>query len=915
MPKIGLRLWLILSVVLPTLLVGILLGAYFNYQQQQEMQRHLREHAANIALPLAISSQQLLQQQQGKAVQTLLEHTHRLNSPQVISISLFNADSELLFTSNSQQDLSADPFHQQRPDKLQISYQNRPGKLLVYQPLLKTNFLLDDAHGYLLLALQQEPMLLQQQVNLLHTSLMVGGLVLLSITLALLMIQKQLGAQRRLKRQLQQLLDGEYRLRSYPLGILELEQLQQSMLLLAKRLSTLEQEMQQNIEQVTSDLQQSMEQLEIQNIQLEFAKRKALDDNRQKSDFLAKMSHELRTPLNAVIGFTRQLLKTPLTPNQGDYLHTIQKSANSLLNLVNDVLDFSRLEEGRMAINPEPVALRDLLNDAVELLAANAFDKQLELVLIFETGCPDDVVVDPARLTQILMNIAGNAIKFTEHGSVVIRVSATALSEDQFTIQISVKDTGRGISEEKQSRLFDGVTIAEQHDQQSGSGLGLLISKRLVQAMQGNIGFDSKLGEGSTFWFTLKCLKHPITVAETLPLAQLENKTVLYFEPQQYSREATLQLLNSWGMQVTACATKGQLQQAINRGQQYDIGLIGRAVAINQVNEIIALVQQLRQSCQHVYLLVNTLSPNLREVLLSSGATACLPKPAHSRKLALALAQPYNLPVLPQPGKDQPPRGALRVLTVDDNEANLKLINTLLRERVQELDSARDGAEAWQKTTQHVYDIIFMDINMPVMDGITACQRIRQSSLNEHTPIIAVTAHAMDGERARLLSLGFNEFLTKPLDEQMLHFTLQEFCQLNRNHTVVPQLMLKPVPLIDWDTALQRAAGKQDLAQEMLQLLVQSLPQAEQQIEQALADNDQQLLLHALHKLHGACCYTGVPRLKNLLEALETQLKKGVNIKTLAPELSELEDVLALLKAADLTEAAAQASSTTVAHA
>jgi two-component system sensor histidine kinase BarA len=285
------------------------------------------------------------------------------------------------------------------------------------------------------------------------------------------------------------------------------------------------------------------------------------------------------------------------------------------------------------------------------------------------------------------------------------------------------------------------------------------------------------------------------------------------------------------------------------------------------------------------------------------------------RKLALALAQPYSLPTPSGPAKELMLRGALRVLTVDDNEANLKLINTLLRERVQELDSAHDGAEAWQKTTQHVYDIIFMDINMPVMDGITACQRIRQSSLNEHTPIIAVTAHAMDGERARLLSLGFNEFLTKPLDEQMLHFTLQEFCQLTRNQAPALKIAPQATPLIDWEAALMRAAGKADLAQEMLQLLVQSLPQAEQQIEQALTDNDQQLLLHALHKLHGACCYTGVPRLKNLLEALETQLKKGVAIKSLAPELSELEDVLGLLKAANITSPPAQASSITVAQA
>lgn len=895
MPKIGLRLWLTLAVILPSLLVAILLGGYFNAKQQQDLQQQLQEQAANIALPLAISSQQLLNLQQDHSIQALLEQVHRLNSPLVTSINLYNNDKTLRFSSNPQQNWQA--LVQRHPAPEQVTFQSTQTTLLVFQPLISHNVLLYQPSGYLVLALDQQSLLMEQQVRVLHTILITFCVLLLAIILGLWLVQKFLTAQRRLRRQSQQLLDGDYRLKNYPQPIHELALLQENLLLLSKRLQTLEQEMQLNIEQVTSDLQQSMEQLEIQNIQLEFGRRKALEENRQKSDFLAKMSHELRTPLNAVIGFTRQLLKTNLTLSQKDYLHTIQKSANSLLNLVNDVLDFSRLEEGRLAINTEPVSLREVMNDTVELLAPSAFEKQLELVLMFEPGCPDDLVLDPARLSQVLLNIAGNAIKFTEHGSIVILVRATTLSEDQVNLHVSVKDTGRGISEEKQSRLFDGQAITEQHEQQTGSGLGLLISKRLVQAMQGNIGFDSKVGEGSTFWFTIKCQLHQLAIADELPFNVLENKTILYFEPQQYSREATLQLLHSWGMQVIVCATKRQLQQAINQ-HQYDIGLIGRAIAINQVNEIIALVQQLQNHCQYVYLLVNTLSPNMREVLLSSGATACLPKPAHTRKLAEALAEPYQLrQPLTLPAAASFP--TLRILTVDDNQANLKLINTLLAEFARDIDSAVDGAEAWRKCTQHVYDIIFMDINMPVMDGIQSCQRIRQSSLNEHTPVIAVTAHAVDGERERLLSLGFNEFLTKPLDENMLHFTLQEFCQLAKQQHRPAPLVPQTTPLIDWDAALQRAAGKADLAQDMLQLLIQSLPQTQKQINQALQENEPQMLLHTLHKLHGACCYTGVPRLKNLLETLETQLKKGASIRALEPELSELDDVLEQLLQAD----------------
>ncbi|CAM5196758.1 histidine kinase [Alishewanella longhuensis] len=315
----------------------------------------------------------------------------------VISISLFNTQGELLLTSNSQHDLSQETLHQQHVKPNQLNYLDQQQHLLVYQPLLKSNPLRDDDPGYLLLQFEQQHLLLEQQISLLHSGLFIAVILFLALCLAFFLIQKLQPELHRIKRQMQQLMDGQYRVRALPLTIREMDVLQTGVLQLAERLARLEQEMQQNIEQVTSDLQQSMEQLEIQNIQLDFAKRKALEDNRQKSDFLAKMSHELRTPLNAVIGFTRQLLKTPLSHHQSDYLHTIQKSANSLLNLVNDVLDFSRLEEGRMSINPEPFSLRDTLNDATELLAANAFDKQLELVLVFSPDCPDDVIADPAR--------------------------------------------------------------------------------------------------------------------------------------------------------------------------------------------------------------------------------------------------------------------------------------------------------------------------------------------------------------------------------------------------------------------------------------------------------------------------------------------------------------------------------------
>ena len=896
MTKIGLRAWLLLCSLLPALLVSVSCAGYFSYVRYQEITLSFQQQARNVALPLAISSQDLLGRQNLPALTELLEQAHRLHSPLVANISVFDTSHQPLFHTNPQQfdrQLALDASRV-LPENGLIT--NNAQYLLLYMPLPGTAVEpVSKPHhnGYLLLQIPQAQLQLRLQ-NMLLQMTMVTLFCLLGVILPTLFLLRRLYLPVRvIQHNLRQLLAGRTPLVTQHNSLVrELDLLQQGLQQLGTRLSMQELELQQQIEQVTSDLQQSMELLEVQNIELDFARRKAQEENRQKSEFLAKMSHELRTPLNGVIGFTRQLLKTQLTSSQHDYLTTIQKSANSLLHLVNDVLDFSKLEEGRLSINPEPFSLRDLLNDATELLAANAFEKHLELVLMVEPSCPDDLVADPTRFTQVLMNIAGNAIKFTDHGSIVIRVSATLLNEDQLILHCSVQDTGRGISDEQQSQLFQGFTQSDSRSHQTGSGLGLMISQRLVKAMGGNIGFDSKEAEGSTFWFTLKCLRHQLSVADSLPLEVLENKQLLYFEPQQHSREATLSLLHSWGIQVTACATKGQLQQALAQ-QHYDIGLIGRTIALNQVNQVLALVQQVKPQCDHIYLLVNTLSPHLRESLLNTGADACLSKPPHIRKLASTLAQPYLTRNNQGQPAAEPQQSNLKILTVDDNEANLKLINALLSEQVEHIDSARDGAEAWHKATQHAYDIIFMDINMPVMDGVTACQRIRQSSLNEHTPIIAVTAHAIDGERARLLTLGFNEFLSKPLDDNMLSCTLREFCPVSR---LAAAPTAWPVSkLVDWPLALERASGKCSLMKEMLQMLISSISPTRAAIAQALATHDDAQVLQQVHKLHGACCYTGVPRLKQLAELLETQLKQGKSLNQLEPELLELDDLMQAL--------------------
>ncbi|MBU1310463.1 MAG: histidine kinase, partial [Gammaproteobacteria bacterium] len=480
-----LRSWLLLCSLLPALLLSVFCAGYFSYVRHQELALSFTGKAGQIGQTLALSSSALLQQTSSDSLNQLLMQSHQQNSPYISNISLVSATKAVFHTNALQfnDHLLLTPGTQLSPAGKMLQQQQQ---LLFYIPLYNSN------DSYLLLQLPMAELQLRQHQAVLYGLLLALAALLLVCLPAYWLLLRVTKPLQNISQQVSQLVSGAMPGPAIASIVTELNTLQHSLQQLGNSLQEQQQETEQQFEQITSDLQLSMEQLEVQNIQLDFARRKALEENRQKSEFLAKMSHELRTPLNGVIGFTRQLLKTRLSGAQQDYLTTIQKSANSLLHLVNDVLDFSKLEEGRLSINPEPFSLRDLLHDATELLAANAFDKHLELVLLVEPSCPDDLVADPARFTQILMNIAGNAIKFTDHGSIVIRVSATLLNEDQLILHCSVQDTGCGISEEQQSLLFQGFSPSTERSHQTGSGLGLMISQRLVKAMSGNIGFESR---------------------------------------------------------------------------------------------------------------------------------------------------------------------------------------------------------------------------------------------------------------------------------------------------------------------------------------------------------------------------------------------------------------------------------------
>ena len=487
-----------------------------------------------------------------------------------------------------------------------------------------------------------------------------------------------------------------------------------------------------------------------------------------------------------------------------------------------------------------------------------------------------------------------------------IDITHRVIKQTNASLLVSVSDTGVGIAMEKQDALFTPFGQADSSITRKfgGTGLGLIITKHIVEAMRGSISLNSAPGQGTCFTFNAIFELPKRAFNNDLPTYSLENKRILFFEPQEHTHYAILAQLHEWQMQVTPCLTEEAFYQALERDLSYDICLVGNTADVEQMPVLKNYITKSRPLADYLYLMVSTISHNMRESLVGSGADACASKPLHYRKLCEMLAAPYrldhpdvstdehDLPILP-----------LKALIADDNDANLKLLSTLLSEQIEGIDTAHNGAQAVALCKTHKYDLIFMDIQMPIMDGITACKTILDSSLNEDTPIIAVTAHALSGEKDQLLKDGFSGYLTKPIDEDMLKQTICDYSNSNvitHNKVKTEESSTSPPPfkshLLDWPLALRHAGGKNDLALEMLNMLLDSLTDTHEQLEKALENNDFALLLSVIHKFHGACCYTGVPKLKMLSEIIETGLKRTNMIADVEPEIFELLDELTSFK-------------------